>query len=166
MKLPNRGYVQAKLASRQQWRKWIEAAALEWEKIQSGIQLHDTYIFDTKEKSDPRNTNRFLLSHGKLSCFRVCGTAWTFSSTVSVDQLWNDSPGEDLLLEIARNKFKEAEGAHERPDAIEYLSVHCNISSLMLGSPSERIRGTKGSCLWISPNCQHKLEVPVETLAS
>ena len=59
LKLPIRGYVQAKLASQRQWRKWIEAAALEWEKIQGGIPLHERYIFDTKEKKDPMNTNRF-----------------------------------------------------------------------------------------------------------
>ena len=34
LKLPIRGYVQAKSASQLQWRKWIGAAALEWEKIQ------------------------------------------------------------------------------------------------------------------------------------
>ena len=109
---------------------------MEWEKIQGGIPLHDRYIFDTKEKSDPTNTNRFLLSYGKLSGFRVCGTAWTFSGTTRVDPTWDDSPGE-YLVEISRSKFKEAEGARERPVAIEYLSVHCDILLLILGSPSE-----------------------------
>ena len=136
LKLPIRGYVQAKSASRRKWRKWIEAAALEWEKIQGGIPLHEAYILDTQKNTDPRDTDRFLLSHGKLSGFRVCGTAWTFSGTVRVDQPWDDSLGKDLV-EIARSKFKEAEGARERPDAIEYLSVHCDISLLILGSPSE-----------------------------
>ena len=79
------------------------------------------YVFDTQEKIDPRNTDRFLLSHGKLRSFRVSGKAWTFSYTICVDPLWNDS--EDLV-EIARGKFKEAEGACERPDAVEYLSIH------------------------------------------
>ena len=41
------------------------------------------------------------------------------------------------LVEIARGKFKEAEGARKWPDAIEYLSVHCDISPLILGTPSE-----------------------------
>ena len=41
------------------------------------------------------------------------------------------------LVEIARGEFKEAEGARKRPDAIEYLSVHCDISPPILGSPSE-----------------------------
>ena len=62
LKLPIRGdvhIVQAKSASLRQWRKWIEAAALEWEKIQGGIPLHEKYILDTQEKTDPRNTNRF-----------------------------------------------------------------------------------------------------------
>ena len=98
--------------------------------------MHETYILDTQEKTDPRKTDRFLLSHGKLSGFRVSGTAWTFSGTVHVDTPWDDSPGKDLV-EIARSKFKEAEWARERPDAIEYLSVHCDISLLILGSPSE-----------------------------
>ena len=48
-----------------QWRKWIGAAALEWEKIQVWIPLHEMCILDTQEKTDPRNTHRFLLSHGK-----------------------------------------------------------------------------------------------------
>ena len=37
------------------------------------------------------------------------------------------------LVDIMRDKFMEAKGAHERPDVIEYLSVHCNISQLFLG---------------------------------
>ena len=80
----------------------------------------------SQEKTDPRNNDRFLLSHWKLSSFRVSGTAWTFSGTVCLNPLWDDSPGEDLV-EIARSKFKEEEGAHERPDVKEYLSVHCDI---------------------------------------
>ena len=107
--------VSSKDNARRKWRKWIEAAALEWEKIQGGVPLHETYILDTQKKTDHRNTDRFLLSHGKLSGFRVCGTVWTFSGTVRVDPPWDDS--EDLV-EIARSKFMEAEGARERPDAI------------------------------------------------
>ena len=38
--------------------------------------LHSVAIFDTKETSDPRNTNRFLLSHGKLSGFRPARSVW------------------------------------------------------------------------------------------
>ena len=34
-------------------------------------------------------------------------------------------------------KFKEAEGASERPNAIKYLSVHCNILQLILCLTSE-----------------------------
>ena len=132
--LPIRGYVQAKSASRRQWRKWIGAAAFEWEKIQGGILFDEMYVFDIQEKTDPRNTYRFLLSHGKLKRFRISGKAWTFSGTVRVDLLWDDS--EDLA-EIARGKFKEAEGASERPYAIEYLSVRCNILQMIVGSPVE-----------------------------
>ena len=35
-----------------------------------------------------------------------------------IDPPWDDSLGKDLV-EIARSKFKEAEGVRERPDAIE-----------------------------------------------
>ena len=71
MKLPIQGSVQAKLpvASWRQWRKCIGAAALEWEKIQGGIPLHEMYVVDTQEKTDPRNTNRLFLSHEKLRSF-------------------------------------------------------------------------------------------------
>ena len=134
LKLPIRGCVQAKSASRQQWRKWIGAASLEWEKFQGGIPLHKMYILDTKEKIDPRNTNRFLLIHGKLRGFRFNGRAWTFSGTVCVNPPWDAS---ENLVEIARGKFMEARGDRERSDGIEYLSVHCDISPLVLGSPSE-----------------------------
>ena len=97
------------------------------------------HIFDTKEKSDPRNTSRFLLSYGKLSGFRVSGKAWTLSGTVSVDSPTNCRGMTALRTPgiIAKRGFVEAEGASERPNAIEYLSVHCNLSQLILGSPSE-----------------------------
>ena len=102
LKLPIRGYVQEKYVSRRKWTKWIDAAALEWEKIQGEIPLHETYILDsvdTQEKTGPRNTDRFLLSHGKLSGFRASGTAWTFSGTVRVD----DSLGKDLKSQEANS---------------------------------------------------------------
>ena len=59
--------------------KKIGAAVLEWEKIQGQILIHEMYILDTQDKNDPRETDRILLSHGKLSCFRAKGKAWTFS---------------------------------------------------------------------------------------
>ena len=37
LKLPIRGYVKANSASRRQWRKWIDAAELEWAKAHGGI---------------------------------------------------------------------------------------------------------------------------------
>ena len=107
--------------------KTDRCSSSEWEKIWM-------YVFDTQEKTDPRNTNRFLLSHGKLRSFWVSGKEWTFSCTVCVDPPWDDS--EDLV-EISRGKFMDAEGARERPDAIEYLSVHCDVSPLVLCSLSE-----------------------------
>ena len=56
--------MQAKLAS-PRLEKWIGAAALEWEKSQGEIPLDE---MDTQEKTDSRDTNRFLLSHGKGKC--------------------------------------------------------------------------------------------------
>ena len=46
-------------------------------------------------------------------------------------------PDTELLKLPIRGYVQEAEGASERPDAIEYLSVHCDISPLILGSTSE-----------------------------
>ena len=99
-----------------------------------GILFDEIYVFDIQERTDPRNTYRFLLSHGKVKRFRVSIKAWTFSGTIRVDLLWDDS--EDLA-EIARGKYKEAEGASERPYAIEYLSVRCNTLLLIVCSPLE-----------------------------
>ena len=47
--------------------KWIGPASLEWEKLHGGISLHKIYILDTQEKTDLKNTKRFLLCHGKNS---------------------------------------------------------------------------------------------------
>ena len=103
LELPIRGYhEQAKSASRRQRRNWIGAAALESEKIQGGIPLHEMHIPETQEKLIPGIPSlRFLLGHGKLSCFRVSGKAWTFSGTVRVDP--GHSPLDDSqdLAEIA-----------------------------------------------------------------
>ena len=51
------------------------------------VVVRKMYILDTQGKiaSDPRNTNRFLMSFGKLRGFRLNGIAWTFSGTVCVD---------------------------------------------------------------------------------
>ena len=64
----------------------------------------------TQEKTDPRNTNRFLLSHRKLRGFWAHSSVWTFSSTVYVDPLWDDS--EDMV-EIARLRGKFMEGPED-----------------------------------------------------
>ena len=45
--------------------------------------------------TNPRDADRFLLSHGKLRIFRVCGKPWTYSGTVRLDLPWDDS--EDLV---------------------------------------------------------------------
>ena len=126
--------------------------------IQGGIPLHETYMRDTQEKTDHRDTNhrdtnRILLSHGKLSAFRVSRTARTFSGTLRVDPLWD---GIEDLVEIARGKIKEAEGARERLDMIKNLSVHCDISPRILYSPSEAQNGY----------CAQTLEFLVGTFAS
>ena len=68
LKLPIRGYVQAKSASRRQWRKWIGAAGLEWTKVYGGILYNRCYLLDCQDTytEDPK---RLLLRHGlsKLS---------------------------------------------------------------------------------------------------
>ena len=49
--------------------------------------------------------------------------AWTFAGTVRVDgrcHPWDDSKD---LVEIAKGKSKEAKGASERSDAIEYREL-------------------------------------------
>ena len=66
--------------SRENGFSWIGAAVLQCEKVQGWIPLHEMYIFDTQEKSDRRNTNGILLSHGKLKGFQVNGRAWTFQA--------------------------------------------------------------------------------------
>ena len=53
LKLPIRGYVQAKSASRRQWRKLKgAAAALERGKLQGRILLHEMYIFDSQDSGE------------------------------------------------------------------------------------------------------------------
>ena len=41
LKLPIRGYVNAKSASRRQQSKWIPVLAMQWEKIQGEISVHE-----------------------------------------------------------------------------------------------------------------------------
>ena len=65
LKMPTPGFVQAKSATGLHWRKWV-LLRWRWEKIQGGFPLHEMYILDTQKEADPRNTNRFLLSPGKL----------------------------------------------------------------------------------------------------
>ena len=62
------------------------------------------------------------------------------------------------LEEIARGKFMEAEGASKLPYGIKYLSVLCNMSQLVLSSPSKakkvpvlgflQIANTSWNSLW------------------
>ena len=106
LKLPIRGYVQANSASRQQWRKWIDAAELEWEKAHGGILYNKWYLFDCQE-TYTGNPKRLLLRHGQYQNFRVNGTLWTFSSTICVDLAGDESC---YLVEITRAKFMEAQG--------------------------------------------------------
>ena len=75
LKLPIWGYVQANSASLQQWRKGTSATALEWEKIEGTILLHEMYIADVQENNDPKDTERLHLRHGKYKSFWVTGTA-------------------------------------------------------------------------------------------
>ena len=91
------------------------------------MDTHDT---------NPENPKRLLLRHGLYQNFRVNGTAWTFSGTIGVDPCGDESCD---LVEIARVKFMEALAAHDRPPAIQYLTVHCDISPLVLSSSSGEV---------------------------
>ena len=44
------------------------------------------------------------------------------------------------LVHITRDKSMDVEGASKRPDAIEYLSAHCDLSTLNLGLPLEALK--------------------------
>ena len=59
------------------------------------MDTHDT---------NPENTKRLLLRHGRYQNFRVHGTAWTFSGTIEVDPCGDESCD---LVEITRVKFME-----------------------------------------------------------
>ena len=49
LNMPIRGYVQANSASRRQWRKWIDAAELEWPKAHGGILYSKWYLLDCQD---------------------------------------------------------------------------------------------------------------------
>ena len=127
--------MQANSASRQQWRKGIDAAEMEWAKAHGGILYNNWYLLDC-QATGTGNPKRLLLRHGRFQNFRVNGTAWTFSGTIYVDRAGDESCD---LVEITKVKFMEAQGARNRPSAIQYLSVHCDISPLVLSSGSEEI---------------------------
>ena len=135
LKMPIRGYVQANSAIRRQWRKWIGAAELDWSKVHGGIPCNKWYLMDTHD-TNPENPKRLLLRHGRYQNFRVNGTAWTFSGTIGVDPCGDESCD---LVEIARVKFMAALAAHDRPHGIQYLTVHCDISPLVLSSGSGEV---------------------------
>ena len=145
-----------------QWRKWTGTAALEWKKIQGGIPLHEMYIFDTQEKNYPRNTEGFLLSHGKLRSVRVSGKAWTFSGTVCVDPWWvqvgwQRRPG--------RNRKIQSHGSRRGPQTARCNQIPVCTLRYITAGPRFRITfgGKKGSC---ARKCRHKLEFLVWTLAT
>ena len=77
-----------------------------------------------------------MLRHGQYQNFWVNGTAWTFSSTICVD--WGNDESRDLL-HLPRVRIMEAQGARDLPPAIQYLSVHCDISPLVLSSCSKEV---------------------------
>ena len=133
------GAMYRQFRSRRQWRKWISAAELEWSKVHAklhgGILFNKLYFLDDQD-TNPANTQRLFLRHGRYKNFRVHATACTFSSTILVDQLGDESC---YLVDIARVNFMEAEGARERPLAIQYLSFQCDISPLVLSSGSNEV---------------------------
>ena len=90
--------------------------------------------------------------------FLVHGSAWTFSCTVSVDQLWDDS--EDLVV----NK-RQIQGSRKGPQTAQCNWIPISPLLYIVADPLFTFAGKKGSCVLISPNCQQKLEFPAETLA-
>ena len=120
------------------WRKWIGAAELEWAKMYGGILYNKWYLLDIDD-TNPENPKRLLLRpwHGQYQNFRVYGTAWTFSGTICVNPC-GDEPCD--LVEFARVKFMDAQAARDLPPAIQYQSVHCDISPLVLSSGSEEVK--------------------------
>ena len=88
------------------------------------------YILDCQDT----HTSAHVLRHGRYQNFRLNGTAWTFSWTICVDP-WDDELC--YLVEITRVKFMEAQGAYDRPPAIQYLANY----------PFQSISGSK-AMLW------------------
>ena len=140
------GYVQAKSASWQQWRHWIEAAALVGIKIQGWIPFNEMYISYTHNPCQ-KNTNRLLLRYWQNKSFTRQGKAWTFSCTVCVDcntdcwfflrrlcgpaMGWAGQPGGHH-----ERKFQGRRRAALTARCCQYLSIHCYITwkQLVLGS--------------------------------
>ena len=110
--------------------KILGAAELDWAKVHGGNLFDKWYLLDTHD-TNPENPKRLLLRHGRYQNFRVNGTAWTLSGTNGVDQRGDESC---YLVEIARVKWPV--GARDRPP-IQYQSVHCDISQLVLSSGLE-----------------------------
>ena len=122
LKLPVPGYVQVKPAS-----------SLEKMDICSFIGVGT----DTGWKSSWNlHFDRLLLRNlnAKYNRFLVSGSAWTFSPQCPAPSVWTRRG----MTHHDRGPVTEAEGASDLPYAsIKHLSVHCDISPLVLGSPSE-----------------------------
>ena len=88
-------------------------------RVRGEIPLHEMYILDTQEKTDPRDTDRFLLNHWET---QRLSSKWKSEDLFLHRPLDSRHPplddSEDQV-ELARGKFREAEGARERPYAIE-----------------------------------------------
>ena len=147
LKLPIRGYVQANSASRQQWRKWIDAAELEWAKAHGGILYNKWFVLDCQE-TYTGNPKGLLLRQGQNQNFRVKGTAWTFSGTICVDLAGDESC---YLVEITGVKFMEAQGGHQRSNT-------CPLRYVAAGPQFRLWGGNEGSRAQLSPNCHNILE--------
>ena len=100
-----------------------------------------SFIASFKQGNNNSDFLKIRLSQGNSAAFEYvvqrgpfpAPSVWTRRA-----RAWDDSKG---MVEIARGKFKEEEGASERPNAIKYLSVHSrlhyDISQLIFCSPSE-----------------------------
>ena len=115
--------VQAKSASRRQWRNWIGAAQLESAKVHGKILFNKWFFLDTLDSVDthPENTQK---ASAKTWTIQKLFSAWrivAFSGTVRVDQ-WVDES--NYLVDISRVKFMEAHTWVPRPATSDPIPVY------------------------------------------
>ena len=136
--------------------KMDRCSSSEWEKI--WMYLFDTHCHPGENwsqehqqvSSEPWETQKLLSKWKRVDLFlhRLCRPAVR----------WQRRPSRNLERQI------HGRGRGPRTARRNRISV-CPLRCIAAG-PLFTFRGKKGSCARISPNCPHKLELPVKTLAS